>query len=55
MDFLEDVRMSPINFNFVIIYITHKILAILKNHVYYLKDYIFECSFKKYNKLLFSF
>ena len=31
------------------IYITHKILVMLKSHLNYLKDNIFECFFKKYN------
>ena len=45
--------MSLLNFNFVMIYIIHKILVLLKNHLNYLKDNIFECFFKKYNRLLF--
>ena len=45
--------MSLLNFNFVMIYIIHKTLALLKNHLNYLKDNIFECFFKKYNSLLF--
>ena len=48
MDLLEDL-----NVNFVIIYIIHKILALLKNHLNYLKDNIFECLFKTYNRLYF--
>ena len=47
MDLLEDLRMSFLNFNFVMIYIIHKILELLKNHLIYLKDNIFECFFKK--------
>ena len=35
------------------IYIIHKILALLKNHVHYLKDNILTFFFKKYNGLLF--
>ena len=54
MDLLEDLRMSLSNLNFVMIYIIHKVLALLKNHVSYLKDNIFECFFKKYNRLLFK-
>ena len=42
--------MSLLNFNFVIIYIIHKMLILLKNH---LKDNIFQSFFKKYNRLLF--
>ena len=55
MDLLEDLRMSFLNFNFVMIYIIHKILELLKNHLIYLKDNIFECFFKKYNKLSYFF
>ena len=35
------------------IYIIHKILPLIKNHLDCLKDSIFECFFKEYNKLLF--
>ena len=50
-----DLKISNIllNFNFVMIYIIHEMLVLLKNQLNYLKDNIFECSFKKYNKLLF--
>ena len=54
-DLLEDLRMSLLNFNFVIIYIIHKILALPKNHLNHLKDNIFECFFKKYNLKVFFF
>ena len=36
------------------IYIICKMLVILKNYLTYLKDNIFKCSFKNYNKLNFS-
>ena len=39
---LEDLKMSLSNFNFVMIYIIHKMLALLKNHLNYLKDSIFK-------------
>ena len=42
MDLLEDFKMSFLNFNFMI-YIIHKMLALLKNHLNYLKDSTFEC------------
>ena len=51
---LEDLRMSLSNFNYVMTYIIHKILVLLKNHLNYLKDNIFECFLKKYNILLFQ-
>ena len=50
MDLLEDL-----NFNFVMIYIIHKILVLLKNHLNYFKDSIFECFFKEYNRILLFF
>ena len=43
MDLLEDLRMSLLNFNFVMIYIIHKILVLFKNHLNYLNDNVFEC------------
>ena len=46
--------MSLLNCNFVVIYIIHKILVLLKNHLNYVKDNIFECCFKEYNRHLFS-
>ena len=54
MDLLEDLRMSLLNFNFVMIYIIYKVLVLIKNHLNYLKDNIFKCFFKKYNRLLFK-
>ena len=51
MDFLEDFKISLLNFSFVMIYIIRKMLVLFKNHLSYLKDNIFECFFKKYNKL----
>ena len=51
MDLLEDLRTSHSNFNFVMIYIIHKILVLIKNQLNYLKDNIFECFFKKFNRL----
>ena len=45
MDLLEDLRMPLLKFNFVMIYITHKILVLYKNCLNYLKDSIFECFF----------
>ena len=47
--------MSLLNFNIAMIYINHKMLVLLKNHLNYLKDGIFESFFKEYNRLLFIF
>ena len=33
MDLLEDLKMSLLNFNFVMIYVTHKILVLIKNNL----------------------
>ena len=52
MDLLEDLKMSLLNSNFVMIYIIHKMLVLLKNHLSYIKDNIFECFFKKFIRLL---
>ena len=42
MNLWENSRMSLLNFDFVMIYIILKILVLLKNHLSYLKDDIFE-------------
>ena len=47
MDLLEDLRMSLLNFSFVVLYIIHKILALLKNHSNDLQGNFFECFLKK--------
>ena len=48
-----DLKITLLNFNFAMIYITHKILVLVKNHLNYLKDNILECFFKKFNRLIF--
>ena len=55
MDLLKDLKMSLLNFNFVMIYIIHKMLVLIKNNLNYLKDSIFECFFKECNRLLIFF
>ena len=54
MGLLEDLKKSLLNFSFIMIYRIHKILVLIKNHLNYLKDNIFECFFKKHNGLLFK-
>ena len=49
MDLLEDLKMSLLNFSFTMIFLTQKMLVLLKHHLNYLKDCIFECLFNKYN------
>ena len=48
MDLLEELQMSHLNFNFFMIYIIHKMLALFKNYLNYLKDSIFECFLREY-------
>ena len=55
MDLLKDLKMSLLNFNFIMTYIIPEMLILLKNHLNYLKDSIFECFFKGYNRLLFIY
>ena len=43
MSLLDNLRMSLLNFNFVMIRTIHKILVLIKNHMNYLQDNIFEC------------
>ena len=43
MDLLENLKKSLLNFSFIIIYTIHKILVLVKNHMNYLQDNIFEC------------
>ena len=48
-----DLRISLLNFNFIMIHVIYKILVFTKNHMNYLKNNIFEFFFKKYNRLSF--
>ena len=48
-----NLKISLLKFNFAMIYKIHKMLLLLKIHLNYLKDIIFECYFKKYNILFF--
>ena len=48
-----NLKISLLKFNFDMIYKIHKMLLLLKIHLNYLKDIIFECYFKKYNILFF--
>ena len=43
--------MPILSYNFAMIYIINKMLVLLKNHLNYIKDSIFECLFEEYNKL----
>ena len=51
MDLLEDFKNTLLNFSLIVIYTIHKILVLIKNYLNYVKDNIFECFFKKYNRL----
>ena len=48
-----DLRISLLNFNFVMIHIIHIILVFIKSSNIYLKDNFYEFFFKKYNRLIF--
>ena len=49
-----DLKVSLLNFSSAMIFIIHKILLLIKNHMNYLEDNIFEFVFKKYNKFFFK-
>ena len=51
MDLLENLKMPILNFSFFMICVIHKMLALLKNNLNYLKDSIFECFSKEYKRL----
>ena len=53
MELLDSSKMLLLNFSFVMIYVIRTTLVLPKRHLNHLKDYIFECFFKKYNKRLF--
>ena len=55
MDLLEDLKMSLLNFNFVMIQIIYKVFVLLKNYVNYLKNSVIECFFEEYNKRFLNF
>ena len=55
MDLLEYLKMLIFNFNFVMIYLIHKMSLLLENHLNYLKDSIFKYFLKEYNKPLFIY
>ena len=55
IDLLEDLKISLLIFAFIMIYIIHKMLVLIKNHLNYLKDNIFECFIKKYNRISLFF
>ena len=53
MNLLEDLKMSLLNFRFIMIYTIHKISVLIIKHLNYLKDNIFEWFFNKYINLFF--
>ena len=48
MSLLKDLKKSLLNFSFIMICTIHKILVLIKNHLNYLKDNVYECFFEKY-------
>ena len=55
MELLEDLKMPLLTFTFVMICIIHKMLALIKSNLNYLKYSIFKCFFKEHNRLLLFF
>ena len=53
MDLSGDLKISVLIFNFVMIYVIHKVLVLLKNHLNYLEDSIFECFLRSMIDLYF--
>ena len=47
--------MSFLNFSFDMIYVTYKMLVLLKDQLNYLKDNISKCFLMEYNRLLILF
>ena len=47
-----NLKVSLLNLNSSMILIIHKILLLIKNHMSYLEDNIFEFFLKKYNRIL---
>ena len=50
-----NLRISLLNFNFAMIYIIHKILVLIKNHMNYFKDNIFKCFLKAHPQVCDNF
>ena len=46
INFLKDLIISLLDFEFAIIYVIDKILVLLENHLNYFKESIFEFSFQ---------
>ena len=42
-----DLKISLLNLNFIVMYIIHKIVVLVKNHLNYLNDNIFECFLRR--------
>ena len=55
MDLLEDLKMSLLIFRFFMIYIIHKILVLLKNHLNYLKDNILNALLRSITEFQINF
>ena len=52
MNLLKDLKMPILDFDFVMICIIDKTSVMIKNDFNYLKDSVFECFIKEYNRLL---
>ena len=54
MNLLEDFKMSFLNFNFAMIYVIHKMLVLLENHLNYIKG-VPSNVFQEHNRRLFIY
>ena len=54
MNLLEDLKMSLLNFSFIMIYAIYKIIVLIKNRLYLYRLYI-GYIYIGYNRLLFFF
>ena len=54
MNLLEDFKMSLLSFNFVMIYIIHKMFVLFKNHLNSWKIVFSNAFFKEYNWFFFN-
>ena len=48
IDLLEDLNIFLSHFNFVMVYMIHKMLVLIKNSLNYLQDSVFKCFLNEY-------
>ena len=55
MNVLEDLKMSLSNFSYAMVYIIHKMLILIKNHLNYSRDNTFQFFLRSIIDLYFFF